>query len=80
MSELKLRPTTLTCNSINLGILDSQARRGKHVTSGGLPSLESLPAGAADRVPECCAVEIFPQVHEREECIEDAGLHFVSQV
>src|ERR1700681_4006481 len=40
----------------------------------------SLPAGATNGLPEGGAVEIFAQVHEREERIEDAGLHFVGQV
>ncbi len=54
--------------------------RGEDVTLRGPQSLESLRASAADGLPERGAVEIFAQVHEGEECIEDAGLHFVRQV
>ncbi len=40
----------------------------------------SLPAGAADWLPEGRAVQIFAQIHECKERIEDARLHFVRQV
>jgi hypothetical protein len=39
-----------------------------------------LPAGAADGLTQSGAIEIFPQVHEGEERIEESRLHFVGQV
>lgn len=39
-----------------------------------------LPAGAADGLAKGGAVEVFAQVHESEEGVEDAGFHFIGQV
>ena len=53
----------------------TQRRNGEDVreVSGGL-------AAAADGLPESRAVQIFAEIHQSEESVEDTGFHFVRQV
>lgn len=43
-------------------------------------SMRGLPAGAADRLPQCGAIEVFPKVHQRQEGVENPSFHFIRQV
>src|ERR1700730_11190143 len=75
LSSLRNRAVVIRSRNWQLVVRSSDLR----VVARG-PGVGSLRAGTADRMPQCCSVEIFAQVHQGEKSVENTRFHFVGQM